>query len=1373
MNHISEVINQKLRFIFNAEQSTQHVLPKEEFVYYVFVKNISGINIENFKIQIINENNVHFDKTTESFPITLKPNENKLYTFKAHCDLEGEYIVHFVGQGDETEILYDTLKIKCSFKNIHETLTHKLHIYDFTPYENNYTLEADNYSQQVTQIFKRQKLPYPHELSNSINNDKSFQMQNQMVLNEETGTLEKDWFEENIESQSFIDQYNAAKNSKEYHYQYISRENFTKDAIETFTGENLQDLVDDINRNSTYFEAKFLKSGTNELLNDLNQYAPNGFIYRMGLLNSELYHKLGVIPSYDYMGDYLFRWAPKSYDLPNLYPKKKGMRWNENIWAGKGWSVYRYITNEYKQTEEYEKELENKNIQEKTLLEVFEDKKIAEKYIERLLYTDNLIRAQQRSNVIKYKYIIEESYLDNGVFFVKIPLSKIPSNFIIPSTEELYAIINRAKPFGAKPLIKYSINEIFNDNIDFNVKLNYHTKELFDFGLMEQGHHIVSKKILTTTKECHGKEINWINETPVLETFDYPQSNLFEQNHDFSTNIFYKTKECFVQEEERDGSLIETSIEQQTSPGYVFTPDNDLLYLEDILETLYQKNNNNISFYLIGNNLEKNKIYDINKKYNFLEIPIKDGQARIKIIDGNDKAHIFECYIDKYYNLQHIKNSVVNNDKEYILQEGFEDITSLLLYENQILNKKIFVWFAKDKSNRIHYFNHEIADSIQEIIVYNNTSITDTELNKSIYLSEQNSIIFETPFFLKQKIITPNFVNKETNWNNLYRINNYENTYAYIDNITTQDIVPDDIKYLFNDINLPETALINDVHLRIKSSSKNKNIYLWNAKNTKYIDSTAQTHFLCLEPNYIEVYQYNKESPSFYAKKLEEYSEKNNKTLVNKYKNLLEKSILFNEAIDVAVEDYVKNGNIEEDNIQKANKFIKIKKDFWYEISEFTEAIYKLNETQSISFIIEGYNTEKETEIIVQTLSDINFANQVTTETIPSGYFRKKINLYYPNSFNTNSFKVRFRFKELNHLIKIFDTRINIEFKQAQDYDIAWEYVAEIESTKENNIILIQDSNNVYEINNGIGIQLLFENITQGEYYHLNVLQLLILYKETDMEMLINKNKYYYSSNDTRVSNITGSCTEKNQVYPSVEFYNDIVTMSQPNNNIGPSNNGIKLKKSLFQSFITRDDNITNIEIFPNGVLGNPDENIKIGLYENHEHSPGKLIKEVYVNGWLKNNEELKNLPSIKYNINVNNLKINTTYWFKLEVISPKNNTYYLLKSIDTPQNDCKLLINENNNYINTFSALQFNIYSKNLSKTFASIPCLQTTFDNPYIKIGLHKSEGNIRKLRVNKVTSSFLIGENYMLEQFDNNSEEEMIIKIKNNDNNDEIVI
>ena len=215
--------------------------------------------------------------------------------------------------------------------------------------------------------------------------------------------------------------------------------------------------------------------------------------------------------------------------------------------------------------------------------------------------------------------------------------------------------------------------------------------------------------------------------------------------------------------------------------------------------------------------------------------------------------------------------------------------------------------------------------------------------------------------------------------------------------------------------------------------------------------------------------------------------------------------------------------------------------------------------------------------------------------------------------------------------------------------------------------------------------------------------------------------------------------------------------MIQDEDNVGIDNKGIKLQDTLYQLFETREDNITSIEIFPYGFVGNPDQTLKLGLYTNSYNTPGKLIKEVYIDGWVKNNEELKGLGRIKYNININDLDINEKYWFKLQVLNPSENNYYLLKGINNTKSGFKLLSDENNNYINTFSNLKFNIYSKNLSQTFNKIPVLQEEFDNPYILIGLHKGTGNIERLQKNQYINC-TTGNDYMSEVFDKQLETEI---------------
>ena len=262
-------------------------------------------------------------------------------------------------------------------------------------------------------------------------------------------------------------------------------------------------------------------------------------------------------------------------------------------------------------------------------------------------------------------------------------------------------------------------------------------------------------------------------------------------------------------------------------------------------------------------------------------------------------------------------------------------------------------------------------------------------------------------------------------------------------------------------------------------------------------------------------------------------------------------------------------------------------------------------------------------------------------------------------------------------------------------------------------------------------VKLEFDNLSPGDFYRIYFAELDIVYKNTDSNVLINKDKFFYKEYENNYSVVSGN---QNGGYLSGLFYNDTPSFTQPESNININNHGLELKESIYQSFIALSDNITGIEIYPNGFVGSPDSTIKIGLYKNHGNTPGRLIKEIYANGWTKSNNELKDLYSIKYSFNIDNLNIGETYWVKFEVETPNENSYYLLRYTTQKQNDLKLLLKEHNDYINTFGSLEFTIYSKNLSKSFSQLPAVQDYFNNPYIMIGLHK-DGEINNLNVKKV--------------------------------------
>ena len=83
---------------------------------------------------------------------------------------------------------------------------------------------------------------------------------------------------------------------------------------------------------------------------------PEGFINRFGLLRSEIYQKIGVIPTFSYMVDRLFRWAREDDEIANLiYPPLRDYIWVENKWVVHGWYVYTYY-DDYDNNEHWSEE---------------------------------------------------------------------------------------------------------------------------------------------------------------------------------------------------------------------------------------------------------------------------------------------------------------------------------------------------------------------------------------------------------------------------------------------------------------------------------------------------------------------------------------------------------------------------------------------------------------------------------------------------------------------------------------------------------------------------------------------------------------------------------------------------------------------------------------------------------------------------------------------------------------------------------------------------------------------------------------------------------------------------------------------------------
>ena len=123
----------------------------------------------------------------------------------------------------------------------------------------------------------------------------------------------------------------------------VDVEKYEQDSIETYKGSNLKKLLRDIANNSKYIEPEFLRVGSNKLAPKGYEMYPDGFIRRFGLLNSEVFHYTGQLPTIGYLAD-------------------KAMRWDQDPWDTKFWGGDIYDNGVFDLTIDYSKIPTNFNI---------------------------------------------------------------------------------------------------------------------------------------------------------------------------------------------------------------------------------------------------------------------------------------------------------------------------------------------------------------------------------------------------------------------------------------------------------------------------------------------------------------------------------------------------------------------------------------------------------------------------------------------------------------------------------------------------------------------------------------------------------------------------------------------------------------------------------------------------------------------------------------------------------------------------------------------------------------------------------------------------------------------------------------------------
>lgn len=124
---------------------------------------------------------------------------------------------------------------------------------------------------------------------------------------------------------------------------YITSEDYKKGSLETFKGTNLKNIIKDIKENSNYVEPELLRMGNNKLADKGYEIYPDSFMRRFGLLNSEIFHNTGQLPSIEHLSD-------------------RAMRWDKDVWDTKVWGGGIYDNGVFDLSVNYDKIPKNFNI---------------------------------------------------------------------------------------------------------------------------------------------------------------------------------------------------------------------------------------------------------------------------------------------------------------------------------------------------------------------------------------------------------------------------------------------------------------------------------------------------------------------------------------------------------------------------------------------------------------------------------------------------------------------------------------------------------------------------------------------------------------------------------------------------------------------------------------------------------------------------------------------------------------------------------------------------------------------------------------------------------------------------------------------------
>lgn len=1283
----STIINQKKQIFLYVSQSKNLVWPNGTYDYQIYVKNISGQEINNLKIYIANPKEVVISEkdendTTYTIP-QLSNGQSVLINVKDVVIMqEGYYYVNFVATADESEIQTQTLLIKCGYENDNKKTLHRIAFYNFSPYENSYMQRASDFSENVTQLTKIQTKP--------------FEAYNQPF---EMDALELDLYAQDI----FL------TNTDDMPSMYLGRENWESNAEEFFVGETLTNLISNINRNSDLVDIDFLRVGSNEMETNFQRIYPNGFIHRFGLMKSEFYKMLGIIPRIYSINDDLFRWA-RGEDEPIIYPLRENDKWNQKPWCGTGYYVYEHITNEDKTIYNIEKA-------------IFTTKENAIEYINKLEEFNHNHFIENISYTYKRRDWLP------GVFFVEIPLQDIPANFYIPSVDEIQATIELTKPYGLKGYPRFGLQESFNHKMQFSNTPTFKPHISFDLGQYGPiNYHIRQRRYRNTENGVqlipYGKQISYIRQEAGLPSFFnyYPKFNVARiqtqtpRPDDNSISVDMQ-QEIFVGcnkgKREFDGRKQDNSINQLIMKN----PEDICFYTENLIQFNSLPEENQI--YNRETNIvmaQRYKTQDYHNKETSKSINVTHTQTNnigIRIFKQNIPKHIIvnvglsnvektKDFIISYQKLHDDTYKIsykTYKNKETIVKEIVTQFNYILYEISNISTNKDLIKIYYSNNNKIYFLTAFTAHILQGQsytinIALTNDLILSTPTTFNISSIELGDIINNTTssnWYLINKpyasiISTDQYqasekIKSTLKWSSLYKINKDETSFALFQNKELEETNINSIQLYLDNLNIPNNSIIDQIYIDLYADTKEQiRISPSYQLNTNLINETDNIGAIFdidaynIYENYNLKYLYNK---------LSYYIERENEKQIEYFKQLIDNNKRQNKNINIVFD---------------AENPLVIKNNYWNEVSfeESTKAL-KTSDVKQVYLILEGYNHSNNVLIDAQ-LANYNGVGDIQRIELNTGYFYKRIPINYDVQYDVSTLNLRYKFINAS-CIDLYSVKAHVLFTRPQEVSIASEQSEDILINGINKYFC-NICNNIDgdKVQNGLTIDLDFSSI--HNYLKIYSAVVNIIYHEKAFTNIFEITSDFNKIDANKAHGILRGAVYDEDVS---DMRQDIYTLKKPN---GEYDAGFEMNHRIYQAFEATNDNITSIELKPNGKTGAPDNYLKIAIWDNYDNLPNNCLKEIIVN--IAKNQPIDG-EAHKYNICVNNLIIGDTYWFSIEPVDKTKNGIRRFLYSNYQIGNFKLISTINGDVINHHASLYFRLYTKANTYAFKNIPFIFT----------------------------------------------------------------